>query len=160
MDVSRIGLGLAYLLLAASPAPLLAAEPKDRIYPVEATDAEMNSAKAKAIAELPNFYRALAAPAADESEFMIKFDIAPGEAVEFVWANRLDRSSRPMTGILLNRPEQAAARPGDRVRIAEGSIVDWTYRKNGVMQGGYTNRVMLGRMPPDEAAAYRAYLGW
>jgi uncharacterized protein YegJ (DUF2314 family) len=65
-----------------------------------------------------------------------------------------------MRGTLLNQPEQVAAKPGDRVEIAEGDIVDWTYRKGRVMQGGFTNRVLLGRMPADEAAAYRAYLGW
>lgn len=159
MYVSRIGLGFASLLLAVAAAPALAA-PKDKIYQVEAADPEMNSAKTRAIAELPAFYRALAAPSAGESEFMVKFDIVPGEEVEFVWAGQLDRSSRPMKGILLNQPEQVSAKPGDRVEIAETDIVDWTYRKDGVMQGGYTNRVLLGRMPADDAAAYRAYLGW
>jgi uncharacterized protein YegJ (DUF2314 family) len=161
MQVSRIGLGFASLLLAtAAASPLLAAEPKDRIYQVDSLDAEMNAAKAKAVAGLPAFYRVLAAPSPDEGEFMIKFDILPGEEAEFVWANALDRSSVPMRGTLLNQPEQVAAKPGDRVEIAEGDIVDWTYRKGRVMQGGFTNRVLLGRMPADEAAAYRAYLGW
>jgi len=160
MRVSRIGLGFASWLLVAAAAPSLAEEPGDKIYQVEAADPEMNAAKAKAVASLPTFYRALAAPSPGEGEFMVKFDILPGPEAEFVWANRLDRSSRPMTGILLNQPEQSTAKPGDRVRIAEADIVDWTYRKGGVMQGGFTNRVLLGRMPADEAAAYRAYLGW
>jgi uncharacterized protein YegJ (DUF2314 family) len=160
MDVSRMGLTFATLLVAAIAAPLPAAEPKDRIYQVEAVDAGMNAAKAKAVETLPAFYRALAAPSAGEGEFMVKFDIAPGDAVEFVWAGQLERSARKMTGILLNRPEQASAKPGDRVEIAERDIVDWTYRKGGVMQGSYTDRVLLARMPADEAAAYRAYLGW
>lgn len=157
MHVSRIGLAS---LLAALAAPLSAADPEDRIYQVEAVDAEMNAAKARAIAELPAFYRALAAPSADEGEFMIKFDILPGEEAEFVWAGDIDRSARPMTGTLLNQPELVAARPGDRVEIAEADIIDWIYRKGAVMQGGYTNRVLLGRMPPDEAAGFRRYLGW
>ena len=160
MHVSRIGLGLASLFLAAVAAPLSAADPPDRIYEVEAVDAEMNAAKARAIAELPAFYRALGAPSADEGEFMIKFDIVPGDEVEYVWAAEIDRSSRPMTAKLLNQPEMVAAKPGDRVEIAEGDIIDWTYRKGAIMQGGYTNRVLLGRMPADEAAAFRAYLGW
>jgi uncharacterized protein YegJ (DUF2314 family) len=159
MNVSRIGFGLASMLLAAAASPSLAAEPQE-IYQVEAADPEMNAAKAKAVASLGAFYRALAAPAADEGEFMVKFDILPGDEAEFVWANRLDRSSRPMMGILLNQPEHGGAKRGDRVTIAEADIVDWTYRKGKVMQGGFTNRVLLGRMPADEAAAYRAYLGW
>ena len=120
----------------------------------------MNAAKARAIASLPEFYARLARPAADETEFMIKFDILPGEDAEFVWAADLDRSASPMTGVLLNQPEQTAHRIGQRVPIAEADIIDWTYRKGRVMQGGFTNRVLLERMPPDEAAAFRNYLGW
>jgi uncharacterized protein YegJ (DUF2314 family) len=159
MPVARIGLGLASLLAAAA-APLVAADQPEKTYAVEAVDAEMNAAKARAVAELPSFYRALAAPSAREGEFMVKFDILPGDAADFVWADDLDRSSRPMTGKLLNQPERGTATAGDRVEIPEADIIDWTYRKDGVMQGGYTNRVLLGRMPPDEAAAYRKYLGW
>jgi uncharacterized protein YegJ (DUF2314 family) len=160
MHVSRIGFGLASLLLAAVAAPPAAAEQKDGIYQVETLDPEMNAAKARAIAELATFYAALAAPSAGEGEFMIKFDILPGDEAEFVWAGDIDRSARPMTGTLLNQPAQGTAKPGDRVAIAESDIIDWTYRKGKVMQGGYTNRVLLGRMPADEAAAYRNYLGW
>ena len=98
MNVSRIGLGFASLLRSRGLTFARGGAEGARIYQVEAADPEMNAAKAKAVAGLATFYRALAAPAADEGEFMIKFDILPGPEAEFVWANRLDRSSRPMTG--------------------------------------------------------------
>ena len=157
--------GLLGLLLAvcgqpgASGQAAAAAEPEP-IYNVSAEDAEMNAAKAQGIATLPEFYRHLAAPAADESEFMIKFDIQPGDEAEFVWATDLDRSTSPMTGVLVNQPIHTDHQLGQRVAIPEADIIDWTYRRGRVMQGGFTNRVLLARMPPDEAAAMREYLGW
>lgn len=137
-----------------------AAQEQERIVNVEASDREMNAAKARAIAELPDFYRHLARPERGEDRFMIKFDIAPGDAVEYVWANDLDRSATPMTGTLLSRPQQTNDQPGDRISIAEATIIDWLYIRNGVAQGAYTQRVLLDRMPPDEAAALRENMGW
>lgn len=136
------------------------AQEQERIVNVEASDREMNAAKARAIAELPDFYRHLARPERGEDRFMIKFDIAPGDAVEYVWANDLDRSATPMTGTLLSRPQQTNDQPGDRISIAEATIIDWLYIRNGVAQGAYTQRVLLDRMPPDEAAALRENMGW
>jgi uncharacterized protein YegJ (DUF2314 family) len=65
-----------------------------------------------------------------------------------------------MTGVLINQPERGPHRIGQRVPIPEADIIDWTYRKGRVMQGGLTNRVTLAHLPPDEAASLRNYLGW
>jgi uncharacterized protein YegJ (DUF2314 family) len=62
--------------------------------------------------------------------------------------------------VLVNKPEATDHRIGQRVPIAEADIIDWMYRKGGKMQGGYTNRVLLERMPAEDAASFREYLGW
>jgi uncharacterized protein YegJ (DUF2314 family) len=46
------------------------------------------------------------------------------------------------------------------VTVADADIVDWASRKGRVMQGGYTTRVLVGRMPSDESFFLREYLGW
>ena len=159
--------GLFCLWMAAGAQPLGAnveptiVEPRPyTIIYVPPEDAEMNRAIEAATSTLPQFYARLASPQRGDDEFMIKFDILPGDDTEFVWATDLDRSRLPMTGRLLNRPEHTDHRIGQRVTIAEADIIDWTYRRGRVMQGGYTNRVLLERMPPDEAETMRAYLGW
>ena len=136
---------------ASEPAP---------VYQVRSEDAAMNGAKARAVAALPQFYARLARPAPDETEFVIKFDIVPGDEAEFVWAAELDRRAVPMTGVLINQPVQTRHRMGQRVPIPEAAIIDWMYRKGRVMQGGFTNRVLLEHMPADEARSLRDYLGW
>jgi uncharacterized protein YegJ (DUF2314 family) len=133
---------------------------QEPIYQISEDDAEMNAAKRQAIDSLPQFYARLAEPAADESEFMVKFDILPGDEAEFVWADQLDRSATPMTGVLINQPERTDHQIGQRVSIAEADIIDWTYRRGRVMQGGFTNRVLLRHMSPEDAAAMRQYFGW
>ena len=135
-------------------------EVTDTVYQVGEDDEEMNAATRQAIAGLPAFYDRLADPAADETEFMIKFDILPGEEAEYVWAGELDRSSTPMTGVLMNQPEATDHQLGQRVPIPEADIIDWSYRKGRVVQGGFTSRALLRHMPPDEAAAMRNQLGW
>lgn len=146
--------------LALAP-PVVAVQGDEPIYQVRSDDAAMNSAIAEGRRTLPSFYRRLAAPQAGDRDFMVKFDIDPSERFEFVWAVSLDRSASPMTGILINQPVNTSDRPGDRVAIAESSIIDWGYRTSaGVMQGNFTNRVLLGQMPPAEAEDYRRFLGW
>lgn len=151
---------IAALALAGAGAPPAAAAEQDTIVNVPADDAEMNAAKERGRATLPDFYRRLAAPAGDESDFMVKFDIDPSNAVEYVWATQLDRSRTPMTGVLTNQPVTTADRRGDRVAIREADIIDWAYRRGGVVQGAFTQRVLLLRMDPAEAQAVRDYLGW
>lgn len=146
-------------LIAAAGAASAAIQ-SEPIYSVEASDADMNAAKDRAIAGLPDFYRRLASPGAEESDFMVKFDILPGEEAEFVWAGALDRSTTPMTGVLVNQPEYTRHRIGQRVPIAESDIIDWSYFRGRVMQGAYTQRVLLDRMDPREADRIRRDLGW
>jgi uncharacterized protein YegJ (DUF2314 family) len=148
------------LILAAGCDGGAAVENAESIYQVSEDDAEMNDAKRRAIAGLPQFYARLAGPAADESEFLVKFDIVPGDEAEFVWAGQLDRSSTPMTGVLMNQPELTDHQAGERVPIAEADIIDWSYRKGRVTQGGFTSRALLRHMSPEDAAEMRNHLGW
>lgn len=153
---------IAAAALASASAPAAAQQPagEETIISVSGDDAEMNAAKAQGRATLPEFYRRLASPAADEREFMVKFDIDPSDEVEYVWATDLDRSGTPMTGVLVNQPVNTSDHIGDRVRIREADIIDWAYRRGRVVQGAFTQRVLLPRMDAAEAQAVRDYLGW
>lgn len=154
------GVLLALALAFGGGAGMASAQERETIVNVDSTDAAMNAAKAKAIATLPGFYARLAAPGRGESQFMIKFDILPGDDAEFVWATDLQRSGGSMTGVLINQPAYTDDKLGDRVRIAEADIIDWAYFRGKVLQGGYTNRVLLTLLPPDQAEALRRNFGW
>jgi uncharacterized protein YegJ (DUF2314 family) len=154
--VAAIGLALA------AAAPATAQEPgQSNIIQVESGDPEMNAAIARAVSELPDFFRHLASPGDGEQRFLVKFDIIPGDEAEFVWAGALDRSTTPMRGTLLNQPEWIDGfEVGQRVEIPDDRIIDWSYFRGRVLQGAYTQRVLLDRMPPEDAARLRADAGW
>ena len=161
MSKFRSFAAMAAALMAAAPVLAQDADRPDTIIGVESGDPEMNAAIARAVAELPDFFRHLASPGAGEQRFLIKFDIIPGDEAEFVWASDLDRSSTPMTGTLLNQPEWIDGfEIGQRVVIPDDRIIDWSYFRGRVLQGAHTQRVLLGRMPPEDAARLRADAGW
>jgi len=146
-------------ILAAQPSPVAEA-PGDQIINFRESDPEMNKAKAAAIASLPAFFGHFDKPAADETEFMVKYDVDPTDGVEFVWATLTGHSGPTFQGVLINQPEFTDDKLDDRVIIRQADVVDWGFRKSGVMQGSYTTRVMLAHMPEAEAAEYRSFLGW
>jgi uncharacterized protein YegJ (DUF2314 family) len=127
---------------------------------VEATDAEVNAAKAKARSELPMFMAKLKKPGADEVDFSVKFNLTPDADPEFIWAGSLREKGGVLSGELMNDPLASGFAFGQRVTIAEKHIIDWSYRKADIAQGHYTTRAIIAKMPPDEAAAVKNYLGW
>jgi uncharacterized protein YegJ (DUF2314 family) len=155
-----------FLMLVAAWAAAVTAQPvsaqgtEDRIISFSAADAEMNAAIAKGQATLPDFFEHFAQPAEDEAEFMVKYDIVPGDDAEYVWASLQGRSGATLTGTLINQPEYTKDMLGDQVVIQQADVIDWAYRKGRVMQGSFTTRVMLAHMPEGEAAEYRDALGW
>jgi uncharacterized protein YegJ (DUF2314 family) len=154
-----IFLGMA-LIAGSEAASADVAQERELVLSVPLDDPEMRAASSRARAELAGFLERLAEPARDEREFMVAYDIIPGKDEELVWVRELDRSGMSITGILLSQPQRARASAGDRVTIAETQILDWAYRRGRVMQGGYTYRVLIGRMLRDESAMLREYLGW
>jgi uncharacterized protein YegJ (DUF2314 family) len=145
--------------LALLGAPVSAVAEHDHLsWPAD--DAQMKAATARARSELPGFFARLAAPAADEGEFMVRYDIIPGKEAEYVWVDRIERSGTLIKGELLTQPQRGRGSAGDRVTIGQWRIVDWAYRKGKVMQGAYTERAMIARVPADETYFLREHLGW
>ena len=154
---------VAACVVGAVPAGCQQAKPEDRpdVAMYDATDAAMEAAKARGRSTLPEFFRHLESPAADEQDFSVKFNLTPDADAEFIWANDLRLGSDgTLTGALANHPIDGRYKLGQRVSIARAEIIDWSYFKGSVAQGHHTTRVMLDQAPPDQAAEIRASLGW
>ena len=152
---------LSLMMAAAAPAPQFQTMPgRPDIAAVRADDPEMNDAKARARASLPEFFRHLANPGAGEHGFTVKFDLDPSPSAEFIWAGDLEREGDHWVGTLINEPVTDGFSQGQRVVIRESTIIDWNYTRNGVAMGHHTTRVLLRRMPEAEAEAIRRQLGW
>ena len=165
--VGRLVFGVSAALLFAFGSPASVAPTgspnaeRPDVVSVKGDDAEMEAAKAKGRSTLPIFYQRLAAPAGDEGDFAIKFNLTPNGDVEFIWAGELQFDSKgKLSGVLHNVPIDTRFQQGQRVAIDQAEIIDWGYRKGAIIQGNHTTRVILGRMPADQAAAVRSSLGW
>jgi uncharacterized protein YegJ (DUF2314 family) len=151
-------LGLAWVAYSKSK-PAVPNQP-GRTIDFHASDNEMNEAKKLARDTLPLFYARFAERAEGEDEFMVKFDADPSPDVEYMWAGLVSRSGTTLFGVLLGDAINTDGKEGDRVVIQEADVIDWAHRKDGVVVGNFTMRVMLKRMSEEEAARHRAFLGW
>jgi uncharacterized protein YegJ (DUF2314 family) len=156
--------GIGWLVLGALPVEgCQQTGPQDRtdVVMFEMTDVEMEAAKAKGQATLPEFFRHLASPAGDENDFGVKFNLTPDGEAEYIWANHLHvGADGRLSGALANQPIDERFQLGQRVTIERSEIVDWSYFKRDVAKGHYTTRVMLDRAMPEQAREIRATLGW
>ena len=149
------------IAFAALMAPLAAhAQAQDHVLGVPASDTQMNAAIAQAKRELPVFFGHVGAPSPGEDHFLVKFDVIPEEGVEFVWGEVISHANAQSVVKLYNGSKDGRFKLGQQVRVNDADVIDWGYRKNRVMQGNYTTRVLIGRIPEAEAASIRRLYGW
>jgi uncharacterized protein YegJ (DUF2314 family) len=153
--LTAIGLALAL------PLPALAqTTPGDQTATVSRADPEMARAIARARAELPVFFGHASSPAPGERYFLVKYNINPTGRAEFIWAEIISHKGDTMVARLINTPRAPGFTKGQQVTIRKSDVIDWSYIRDGVLQGNYTTRVVLPHMKPAEAAALRKSYGW
>lgn len=147
-------------LLALGAAPLTATAQDSSYIRVPNEDPEMAEARAKARATLPQFWEKMDKPGPGEEGFALKVGIPyGGNSSEHIWTSKIERKDGKIFGVIDNVPRDVKTiRLGQRIEIADARISDWMYRRSGKIVGGYTIRPLLKRMPPDEAARFRAML--
>lgn len=158
-------LGLAiFVALVARPRRMYmearAASRSATALPVTSDDEALAKAEADARSSLPEFLERLASPRPGDSEFMVKFRLRGGGTPEQIWAEELRESDGRLHGQLANDPITRGFRFGQKVEIPRDSIMDWGFREQGVMQGHFSTRVFLERMPAHVRAETRRAFGW
>lgn len=117
---------------------------------------EIEAARARAKASLPQFWAAREAKARGTANFMLKVAI-PSQAgsSEHIWVEDVsaDRAGR-YTGRLANQPQFFKGRAGDAVSFEEAQISDWMFTRFGKIVGNETARPLIARMPSHEAKVY------
>jgi uncharacterized protein YegJ (DUF2314 family) len=147
-------------LFAGAPRPLPAAAQDSSYVKVPNQDREMEDAQAEARATLGQFWEKLANPGAGEEGFALKVALPYGDNnTEHIWTKDIERKDGKITAVISNVPRDAKnVRAGQRIEVAEGQISDWMFVRKGKIVGNYTMRPLLKRMPPQDAARYRAML--
>lgn len=153
---SVVGRGLAVLIASGC-----AASAADQTFDFRGDDPEMNDAMAAARATLPVLFENLRRP--DVTGFMLKVAVDAsdvGISLEHIWMTDCRAgTARQFACVVANEPHTKTVSAGELHEFDAARITDWTYfDAAGMMHGAYTMRVILPRMPEDQAASYRATL--
>jgi uncharacterized protein YegJ (DUF2314 family) len=115
---------------------------------VRGDDRDMKKAFAQAQESLPAFLSRLAAPGSADEAFGVKVAITNDEGmVENLWVSDVSVDGEDIAGIIGNDPVYVPYKLGDAWRGKLADVRDWTWMADGRMQGNFTLRAMLPRMP-------------
>jgi len=107
------------------------------------------------------FAERLRRPEPGDENFLVKIPLPlPGNSIETVWASepRIDANGL-WTARIENVPAAPGYREGGRVEFDPATIADWCYFSSAGLQGGFSQRVMIERLPERQRAQMRARLG-
>lgn len=123
-------------------------------------DEKLDAAIVRARASLGEFWSRSAAPAQGDEAFMVKVALRTRKGgLEHIWVASPVRNGDTFTGRLANDPQDMpGVKAGARIEFSEAQISDWMYRRDGKIVGNRTLRVLVERMPEEQAAQYRAML--
>lgn len=123
----------------------------------------LSAATAQARAHLGYFWTHEQAPTDTEYDFRLKVSLPRTDGQKgdaWVWVESIAREGDTLSGQLAaETPELAGIKKSDVVEFTEPQIVDWAFISGVKLYGHYTTRVMLPRLPPDQADAMRSMFG-
>ena len=132
-------------------------QPADLVTSVRSDDPAMNAAIDRARSEVDVFIKIL--DAGDADSYSVKVPITDHGKTEHFWLSNITYADGLFTGSIDNTPEVVSnVKMGQQITVKKTEISDWLYMKNGKMYGNYTVRVLLPKMPPEDAAKIRAML--
>ena len=125
----------------ATPLPLL---PTD-------IDAEMEAAFRQAQDTLDVFIEKLGTPHPDRTQVAVKVRfVLPNEPPQDIWVDEVTYADGSFRGTMGDDIPSLRLSIGEKITIARDEIVDWAIIEDGKLVGGYTIRLAVQRMSPEE----------
>lgn len=121
-------------------------------------DAEMVAAIARARADFHLFVARLSAPETGDENFSIKVGVVHDGGTEHLWLSDVRVEGEQIAGLIANDPTWVPLKCGDAWQGTTASLSDWTYMSHGRMQGNFTLRAILPRLPKHQKEQVRAML--
>jgi uncharacterized protein YegJ (DUF2314 family) len=138
-----------------------AANAEEHVIPVKNKDQEMSQAINKAQSSLPGFLNRYRNPKLGDRQFVLKVAIRDNKGIEHFWLTQIKLEGNEFVGTITNRPTLVRnVKYQQRYRFKRSDISDWGYFENGKAQGYHTLKVLLKRMPPQQANYYKGMMGW
>lgn len=123
----------------------------------------MDQAVAQARATWPQFAQALAEPGKHRSGFSIKrgFRVQDNPESEHIWLTNVSFDGQRFRGEVNNEPvDTQEVKLGDVVDVTPQQLSDWMYVENGILQGGFTIRVLVEQQSPEEQEEFFRQVGF
>ena len=134
---------------------------KDDIVSVESSDNKMNRAIKKAQKTLPIFLKAYKNKNTKEYGFGVKVKITDSYGSEHFWTTDFKELKNGFSAKINNSPQTVkSVKYRELVKFSKSDITDWMFYKNGILQGGYTIKVMFKYMEKDDVESLKKDFGW
>lgn len=131
---------------------------EDGINTVPTGDRDMERAINQARENYPHFVDRLHNPQPGDENFAIKAGITHEGNIEHIWLGDVSADEQGFSGTIGNDPRHIPFKIGDAWRGDLSQLSDWMYFSNGRMQGNFTLRAMLPRMPKRQREQARLML--
>ena len=141
-----IQLILCILTFACAPTPVITGSPI-----ASGIDSELEAAIEQARSTLGDFIAKIATPHADRTFVALKVRFhPPGESPQDIWVDSVTYSNGVFRGAIGDDIPALKLEAGEEITIDEDDIVDWMIVEEGKLIGGYTIRLAVQRMSPEE----------
>jgi len=155
---------LAILTIVFVPFALteaFAGQARNDVTAVQDNDREMNAAIARARQTLDHYWKAVNSKDPKITQPTIKVLITDKHGSEHIWLVQVRPHGKGYIGLISNKPVVVKkVSLGQPYQFTKAEVTDWMYRKNGKIYGAYTLRVLVKRMPKEQAAYYRRILAY
>ena len=144
--IRRIVLLLGFTVFACAPTSTPAS-----VSPATGTDLELEAAVQQARDSLDTFIETIATPHADRTFVAVKVRFKPpDELPQDTWVDAVTYTDGVLRGEMGDDIPSLKLEMGERITIKEKDIVDWMIVQDGKLIGGYTIRLAVQRMSPEE----------
>ena len=111
----------------------------------------MDSAIAQARDSLDEFITRITTPHSNQTFVAVKVRFSPpGESPQDIWVDEVTHTNGVFRGNMGDDIPSLRLEAGEKVTIKEEDIVDWMIVEDGKLVGGYTIRLAVQRMSPEE----------
>lgn len=144
--IRKFVLTFCLLTFACTSAPMALATPT-----TIGTDAEFDAAVQQARDSLSTFITTIATSHTDRTLVAVKVRFSPpGEVPQDIWVDEVTYTDGVFRGSMGDDIPALRLEFGEKISVAEKDILDWMIVEDGKLVGGYTIRLAMQRMSPEE----------
>lgn len=115
------------------------------------TDTELEAATQQARDSLNTFASTITTPRVDRTFVAVKVRFfPPSELPQDIWVDEVTYTDGAFRGNMGDDIPSLKLEAGEKITIKEKDILDWMIVEDGKLIGGYTIRLAVERMSPDE----------